>query len=200
MILRGCLFGVLGVVAGLAVVADVADVGARHLATGKVEQRIHQVVPQATGIHGRIRSWPFLEVGINGHVDDISARVDRLTVGPVVYTNLMIDLHGARVSIGSMVTSLRLYVTRVQRGTVSFTLADSVLARVAPDVPPAQLQVSVDAKRRVLLVVGGAGAPVSVPLPGTTLVPCVPGVAPGPDGVTLGCSFTTVPGAFTSSG
>jgi hypothetical protein len=199
VIVRGCLFGVLGVVAGLAVVTNVADIGTRHLATQKVEERIHQAVPQASGVHGRIRSWPFLEVGINGHIDEISARVDRVTVAPVVYTNLVIDLRGARVSIGNMVTSLRVNVTHIRRGTVSFTLANSYLQKAFPTVAPAQLRVAVDAKSRKLLLASTSGLPVVLPLPSTGLVPCIPGASPGPDGLTLGCSFTKVPAAFTTA-
>ena len=200
MILRGCLVGALGVVAGLAVVAGAADISARHLATGKVEQRIRQAVPQASGVHGRIRAWPFLTAAINGRVSEIDARVDRLSVSPVVYTDLTIALHGARVSISDMVTSLRVDVTRIDRGTVSFTLADSYLDRVAPGVAAASRRVSVDAKRRALVVGGPGSLPVVVALPGTSLVPCLPGASPGAAGVTLGCSFSTVPAAFTTGG
>jgi hypothetical protein len=200
VILRGCLVGALGVVTGLALVAGAADIGARHLATGKVEERIRQAVPQASGVHGRIRSWPFLAAGVNGRVSEIDARVDRLSVAPVVYTDLTVALHGARVSIANMVTSLRVDVTRIDRGTVSFTLADSYLDQVDPGVAAAARRVSVDAKRRALVVGGPTGLPVLVALPGPSLVPCVPGAAPGPAGVTLGCSFTTVPAAFTTTG
>jgi hypothetical protein len=200
VILRGCLFGALGVVAGLAVVGGAADVGARHLATGKVEQRIRQAVPQASGVHGRIRSWPFLAAGVNGRVSEIDARVDRLAVKPVVYSDLTVALHGARVSISNMVTSLRVDVTRVDRGTVSFALADSYLEQVAPGVPAAARRVSVDAQRRALVVGGPTGLPVLVALPGPSLVPCIPGAVLGPTGLILGCSFTTVPAAFTTSG
>lgn len=200
MILRGCLIGALGVVAGLAVVGGAADVGARHLATGKVEQRIRQAVPEASGVHGRIRSWPFLAAGVDGRVSEIDARVDRLKVAPVVYTDLRVALHGARVSISNMVTALRVDVTRIDRGTVSFTIGDSYLARVTPGVPAGARRVSVDATRRALLVGGPSGLPVVVALPGPSLVPCVPGAATGPTGVTLRCSFTTVPGAFATTG
>jgi hypothetical protein len=199
VILRGCLIGALGVVAGFAVVADVADVASRHLATSKVEQHIRQVVPHATGVHGRIRSFPFLDVAVNGHVGEIAARIDHLGVAPVVYTDVVIDLHGVRVAKSSMVTSLRVDVTRIQRGTVTFVLPSSDLQRAVPAVAPTQLRVSVDGLHRRLVLAPPTGSPVTVALPPTSVVPCVPGVAAGPDGLTLGCSFTVAPGAFTSS-
>ena len=200
MILRGCLFGVLGVVVGLGVVGDAADVGARHLATSKIEQHLSQVVPHASGVHGRIRSFPFLDVGLNGHITEIGARVDHLIAAPAVYSDLVIDLHGARVSIGNMVTSLRLNVTRIQRGTVTFTLTAADLQKLVPStLSPSQVRVSVDAAHRTLVIALPSGASVRLPLPPASIVPCIPGVAPGPDGLTLGCSFTAVPTAFTTA-
>jgi hypothetical protein len=199
VILRGCLFGTLGVVVGLAVVGDVADIGARHLATSKVEQHIRQVVPHATGVHGRIRSFPFLDVGLNGHIGELGAHIDQLSVAPVTYSDLVIDLRGARVSIGSMVTSLRVNVTQITRGTVTFTLSADELHKAVPTVSPTQLRVSVDAVHRKLVLERPSGSPVTVSLPPTSLVPCIPGVAPGPDGLTLGCSFTAPPSAFTTA-
>ena len=199
--LRGCLVGLLGVAVGFAVVGDVADVGARHLATSKVEQRVRQVVPHTTGVHGRIESFPFLRVGLNGHIDEIGVRVDKLTSARVVYSHIVVDLKGARVSIGNMVT-LRVNVTEITQGTVSFTLASSDLAAAAPSVaasgaPPTTA--AVDGPLRLLVLDPSSAHPVVLPLPPASLVPCVPGVAPGPAGLTFGCSFTTVPTAFRTS-
>jgi len=197
--LRGCLIGTLGVIVGIAAVGDAVDVGARHVATSKVEQHIRQVVPLATGVHGRIRSFPFVEVGINGRIDEIGAHIDQLGAAPVVYTDLVVDLRGARVSIGNIVTSFRLNVTQIERGTVTFTLTAASLQKAVPAVPPGEVRASVDGAHRRLVLVPPSGSPVTLPLPPASLVPCTPGVAPGPDGLTLACSFTTVPSAFTTA-
>jgi hypothetical protein len=199
VILRGCLFGALGVLAGFAVVADVADVASRHLATSKVEQHIRQVVPHTAGVHGRIRSFPFLDVAVNGHIAELGARIDQLTVAPVVYTGLVIDLHGVRVSKSSMVTSLRVDVTHIRSGTVTFSLRFSDLLKAVPAVSPAQLRVSVDGTHRRLVLGRPSGSDVTLALPPTSIVPCLPGVAPGSDRLTLGCSFSAAPSAFTSA-
>jgi hypothetical protein len=199
VILRGCLFGALGVLAGFAVVADVADVASRHLATSKVEQHIRQVVPHTAGVHGRIRSFPFLDVAVNGHIAELGARIDQLTVAPVVYTGLVIDLHGVRVSKSSMVTSLRVDVTHIRSGTVTFSLRFSDLLKAVPAVSPAQLCVSVDGTHRRLVLGRPSGSDVTLALPPTSIVPCLPGVAPGSDRLTLGCSFSAAPSAFTSA-
>jgi hypothetical protein len=199
VILRGCLFGALGVLAGFAVVADVADVASRHLATSKVEQHIRQVVPHTAGVHGRIRSFPFLDVAVNGHIAELGARIDQLTVAPVVYTGLVIDLHGVRVSKSSMVTSLRVDVTHIRSGTVTFSLRFSDLQKAVPAVSPAQLRVSVDGTHRRLVLGRPSGSDVTLALPPTSIVPCLPGVAPGSDRLTLGCSFSAAPSAFTSA-
>ncbi len=195
MILRGCLVAALGVVVGLAAVADAADIGARHLATGKVEQRIRQVVAHTSGVHGRIRSFPFLKAAVGGHVDEIGATIDALPP----YTDLTVDLHGARVSISNMVTALRLDVTKVQHGTATFNLTDADLGKAAPTVVPSQARVAVDGLHRVLVVTPPTGRAAVVPLPPASLVPCVPGVAAVAGGYTFGCSFGTVPSAFRAA-
>ena len=196
--LRGCLFGVLGVVVGLAAVGDAADIGARHLATSKVEDRVRQVVPHTSGVHGRIVSFPFLRVGLNGHIDEVGVRIDRLTTAPVVYTDVVVDLKGARVSIGNMVT-LRVNVTEIAHGTVTFTLAAGDLAAAAPSVSATTATAAVDGLHRRLVLDASSAHPVVLPLPPTSIVPCIPGVSPGPGGFTLGCSFTTVPTAFKAT-
>jgi hypothetical protein len=189
---RGCLVGALGVVVGLAAVADAADIGARHLATGKVEQRIRQVVAHTSGVHGRIRSFPFLRAAVNGQVTEVSATIDQLAP----FNDVTVDLHGARVSIGTLLTALGVDVTRVAHGTASFHLSDAALQQEAPTAPPAQVRVAVDGLHRVLVLTPPSGRAVVVALPPTSLVPCVPGVAPDAHGYAFGCSFATVPSAF----
>jgi len=196
--LRGCLIGFLGVVVGLGAVGDAADIGARHLATSKVEQRVRQVVPHTSGVHGRIESFPFLRVGLNGHIDEIGVHIDRLTTAPVVYTHVVIDLKGARVSIGNMVT-LRVNVTEIAHGTATFTLAASDLAAAAPSVSATDATAAVDGLHRRLVLDASSAHPVVLPLPPLSIVPCIPRVSVGPNGLTLGCSFTTVPTAFEAS-
>jgi len=184
--------GVLGVVVGLAAVGDAADIGARHLATGKVEQRIRQVVPHTSGVHGRIRSFPFLGAVVNGHVGEVSATIDRLPP----YTDVTVALHGARVSIGTLVTALRVDVTHVDRGAVTFHLASSDLQKAVPSAVAPDVHVAVDGLHRALVVTPREGPAVVVALPPTSVVPCVPSVQQVTDGYALGCAFRTVPSAF----
>ena len=193
MIVRGCLMGALGVVVGLAAVADVSDIGARHLATHKVEQRIRQVVPHTAGVHGRIRSFPFLAAAVDGRVSEVSATIDQLAP----YTHVSVDLHHARISIGTMVTALRIDVTRISSGEVSFDLTDADLQKAAPSAAPGS-RVAVDGLHRKLVVTPPSGHAVLVDLPPVSLVPCVPALQPVTAGYTLGCSFRTAPLAFRS--
>jgi hypothetical protein len=195
VIVRGCLIGALGVVIGLAAVADAADIGARHLATGKVEQRIRQVVAHTSGVHGRIRSFPFLSAALNGRVSDVAATIDQLPP----YTDVTVDLHGARVSQSTLLTALRVDVTRVRRGTVSFDLTDAAVQQEAPGATPSQVRVAVDGLHRVLLLTPPSGHVVLVALPPLSIAPCVPAMARATDGYTFGCSFGTVPAAFRTS-
>jgi hypothetical protein len=187
--------GALGVIVGLAVVADVADVGARHLATGKVEQRIRQVVPHTSGVHGRIRSFPFLGAAANGRVSEVSATIDQLAP----YTDVDVSLHGARVSIGTMLTALRVDVTHIDHGAVTFRLTDADLQKAAPSVVPSQAHVAVDGLHRALVVTPPSGPAVVVALPPASVVPCVPVLEPAAEGYAFGCSFRTVPSAFRTA-
>jgi hypothetical protein len=194
VILRGCLIGALGVLVGLAAVADAADVGTRHLATSKVEQRIRQVVAHTSGVHGQIRSFPFLTAAVNGHVTEVGATIDELAP----YSDVTVDLHGARLSVGTLVTALRVDVTRIAHGTASFHLTDAALQREAPAAAP-DVHVAVDGLHHALVLTPPTGHVVVVPLPPTSIVPCVPAVTATPDGYTFACSFATVPTAFRTS-
>jgi hypothetical protein len=195
VIARGCLLGALGVVVGLTAVGEAADVGARHLATGKVEQRIRQVVAHTSGVHGRIRSFPFLRASVDGDVREVGATIDQLAP----YSDVTVDLHGARVSIGNMVTSLRVDITSIARGTASFRLTHAALAKEAPTVASSDLRVAVDGLHRVLVVTPPSGHVVLVALPPASLVPCVPGVAAMTGWYEFGCSFGSVPSAFRAA-
>jgi hypothetical protein len=194
VIVRGCLIGALGALVGLAVVADAADVGARHLATSKVEQRIRQVVAHTSGVHGRIRSFPFLKAAVDGHVTEVGATIDQLAP----YSDVTVDLHDAHLSVSTMVTALRVDVTQIAHGTASFRLTDAALAREAP-AAPSGVHVAVDGLHRALVLTPPTGHVVVVALPPTSIVPCLPGVAPTTDGYTFACSFGTVPTAFRTT-
>src|SRR5580704_7726572 len=95
---RGCLVGLLGVVVALGLVAFGADIAARHYTTTKVEERISKSVPGATGVHAWIHSWPFLKVGVDGHVDDIGATIASLNVADLQFTSIRVELKGVRVN------------------------------------------------------------------------------------------------------
>jgi hypothetical protein len=204
---RGCLVGVLGVAAGLALLGQAADVGARHLATDKIETRARQVVPESSGVHAWIRSFPFLKVGINGHVDEIGLRAARVVEKPLVFTDVIVDLKGVRVSVSQVATSAQIDVTHVDRGTITMTVLETGLAQALPASAAGSLgtaalagaKVSVNATTRHLVVALPGVASVALPLPKADLLPCTPAVTQLADRITLSCTFTQVPSAFTSS-
>ena len=208
---RGCAVGLLGVVAGLALLGELADVGARHLATSKVEQRIAQAVPEARGVRARIRSWPFLKVAVDGRVDEMGAHVTRIVERPVVFSDVDVDLRGVQISVSDMVTNARFRVTHIERGTVTLKVTEADLAQAVAGAPVGgsalgpigslltRAQVSVDARSRRLVVAVPGVTSVTLPLPGPAILPCTPAVAQRPSHVTLSCSFTQVPAAFSSA-
>lgn len=191
--------GVLGVAAGLALLAEGADVGARHLATSKVQQRVSQSVPEASGVHAWIRSFPFLKVGLNGHVDEIGVRAARVVEKPLVFTDVSVDLRGVRLSVSQLATWAQIDVTHIDRGTIELTVTESSLAQALPPQAAAAASgatVSINAAARQLVISVPGLAPVDLPLPKADLLPCTPQVTQSADRITLGCQFTQVPSAF----
>lgn len=200
----------LGVVAGLAVLGSAADVGARHVATSKIEQRVKQRVPEASQVRARIRSWPFLKVVGDGAVDEVGVTATRVVEKPLVFTDVAVDLRSVRISVTDLVTSGSVTVTRIGRGTVSLavteqSLEQAVLAReprarsvlgTAPLL--GRVALSVDAAHRQLVVTARGVGTLSLPLPGTSILPCTPAVAQTAGYVGLSCTFTRVPTALAS--
>ncbi len=202
MIAKGCLFAVLGVLAGLGAIGTAADLGARHLATSPIEQRIRQQVPEASGVHARILGWPFLKVAVNGHVDEIDVRVDRVTEHPLVFSDVAVVLRAVRISQGDLVTNARVDVTRIGTGTVSLTVTESALLQALglPALPAGAMALAnfrVDGASRSL-VVTAAGHSAKLALPKPSILPCLPAVSEPAGALILSCTFTTVPSAFTS--
>jgi hypothetical protein len=203
--LRGCLVGLLGVVVGLGVVGEVADVTARHVATSKIESRIRQAVPGASDVSVTIRSWPFLKVGVDGRVDDIAAHVGRVEEESVTFTDVVVELRGVRVSVTDLLTDLRVDVTSIASGDVSLVITDADLAQAlhlpaaaATAANVAAVSVTVDAANRQLVVGLPHLAAVRVALPNAAILPCIPLVARESDAFSLSCAFDHVPAAFTS--
>jgi DUF2993 family protein len=208
---RGCAVGVLGVIAGLAVLGGAGDVGARHLATSKIEQRVRQRVPEASRVHARIHSWPFLKVAVNGDIDELGVTATRVVERPLVFTDVDVDLRGVRLSVTDLLTSGSANVTHIRRGTVALSVTEPNLVQaIVAQVPAAKallgsvpllgrVTVTVDAAHRTLVVAAPGLPSLTLPLPGTNILPCTPTVQRLPDRVRLACTFNRVPDAFTSA-
>ena len=210
MLGKGCLFGILGVLVALGLIGNVADVGARHYATSRIEAQIQTSVPGAHGVHGRIHSWPFLKVAVNGHVDEIGAHLDRVIVAPMVFSDVDVDVKGLRIDAQRLLSSGKLTVTHIAQGTIQLSVLDTdvsaalgvpvtigsgqmtalggaVRATLAVDTASRQLVIDVPRVRRFAFA-----------LPGVKLLPCLPAVALVPGRVTLSCQFDHIPDALTS--
>jgi hypothetical protein len=203
---RGCLVGLLGVLLALALLLDGSDILARHFATNKIAERIRAREPSAQGVSVHIRSFPFLKVVIDGHVDEVGARFARITVGPLAFIDVDVELHGLRVQRGSLFSQGEINVTGVRQGTVSATLTASALSQ-AVGVPVIVTQSGVTVRGLNVtptiqtstrhLVIGGLQ---SFALPGPDVLPCLPVIGFSGQAITLSCTFTQVPSAFASLG
>jgi len=214
VLIKGCLVGVLGALTGLAVVSAGLDIGARHLATSRVESGIRAAAPGARGVHAWIHGWPFVTVAADGALEEVGARAARVVAAPVTFTDVRVDLERVHVRVGQL-TSAQLDVDRIGSGTATASVSAADLGRAlgvpvavtagggltgppaAPGGAPGPVVVNVDGPGRHL-VVGITGVRlVALPLPPSSLLPCVPTPTVAGGRVTLACTFRQVPAAFT---
>jgi hypothetical protein len=202
------------VVPALLVVAGLlfaGDVFARRYATGQLSDRISAAVPEASGVHARIRSFPFVgKVVWDGRVDEVGAHIDRLAAARgVVFTNLDVDLRGVVFDGNDFVTSHQVTITHIREGTVTVSVTAQALTdalgrsvRIAGGLvsvavlagPLVQAGLALPARQLVLRV---AGSPLlAVPLPSVKVLPCAPQLTVGDGVLTLRCTFTGIPDAF----
>ena len=209
MLVKGCLFGMLGSLAGLVLVVLGVDVAARHYATARIESRVKSSVPAAQGVHARIHSFPFLKVVANGHIDEIGVHVNRLPEQPVTFTDVDVDVHTVRLPVGQLLTGGTVQITHLARGTITawVTPADLTTALGVPISVDPTGQLTAAGRPLVLvvdnkghrLVVGVPGFHLVVlPLPSARLLPCPPQVAMVTGKVELSCTFTQIPPALGS--
>jgi hypothetical protein len=207
MIRRGCLLGLLGVVVGLGLIGEGVDVGARHFATSRIVQRIRSSAPEAHGVRARILGWPFLQVVVNGHVSEIGAHADTVVERGLTFRNVDVVLHGIKIDQGKLISQGKVTVKSISSGLVTASIAAGDLSS-ALGLPISAgsggfllrgtpVRVTIDGAARVVDVSAAGLAPVSLPLPGPNLLPCVPTVSYSGDTALLSCAFTRVPSAFT---
>jgi hypothetical protein len=209
MIRRGCLFALLGILGGLSLLFEGADVAARHYATTKIEEHIRASAPEAQGVRARIRGWPFLKILVNGHVDVMGAHITRVVERGLAFTDVDLELHGIKIDQAKLISENRVAVQSIRTGTVtaSITAGDLTSAVGVPltitssgvALRGAPVRVAINAAARTLVVSPAGLAALSLPLPGANLLPCVPAVAYAADRVTLSCTFTHVPSAFSTA-
>lgn len=208
MIRRGCLFALLGIFGGLGMLFEAADIGARHYATTKIEQRIRLSVPEAQGVKAHIHGWPFLKVGVNGRVDDVGANITRVVEKGLSFTQVTIELHGLKIDQAKLVSENKVVVQSIRTGTMtaSITAGDLGSALGLPltasgtgfTLRGAPVRTTINAATRAIQISAAGMASVSLPLPGPNLLPCVPTIAYKGDTVVLSCTFKQVPSAFTA--
>jgi hypothetical protein len=207
MLRRGCLVAIFGIVVGLGMVGGGVDIAARHYSTSRIEDRIRAVAPNASGVHAWIRGWPFLKVVINGNVDEIGARINRVQEKGITFSDFNVDVHGVHVQTGALLNG-KVVVESIKTGTVSVSiLASDLTAALGVPVSVSAtgflakgslIHVSVNSAARTIAVAGVGIPAVAFPLPGTDLLPCTPVIAFTNQAVTLSCTFDHVPSALTN--
>ena len=210
----GCLSIVLPVLVVIAGLLVAGDVGARRYATGQISDRISASVPEASGVHSRIHSFPFLgRLLISGNVPEIGTHIDHLVVvAGLSFSDLDVDLHDVTIDRHAMLSHRQVRLTKIGRGTVSVGLTQESLTSelgrpvhitaggvLVTVVGTSAVQASVSINGRQL-VVRAAGLPaLSVPLPTTKLFPCEPQVALVAGRAVFSCTFAGIPPAFVQA-
>ena len=206
------LAGLIGVLAALALLAEGGDIGARHYATSKIDERIIALVPDTKGVHSWIHGWPFLQVAVDGEVDEIGATAASLVVAPLQFVDIRVVLDGVRIDRSELISGGKVEVTSIGSGSIAFSVTDASLVRAfLQELPGAEaavgripsdlsgVHITVDqASRRLVVTVAGVPA-LELPLPPSNLLPCTPGVALVGDSVRLSCQFSRVPTAFSAA-
>lgn len=207
MIGKGCLITVVVVVGGGGALANVGDIAARHWATSQVEKRIRATVPNAQGVRAHIRSWPFVKVAVTGHVDEMGARIDRVTVSSLTFSSVDVEIHSLKIKTQPLVAHGKVVVNSIHNGTIAASITASALTS-ALGVPVSVgstgfvvrgVPVSVSIRSRSVVVTAAGIGVQSFALPALSLLPCAPSVAFSNQAAVLSCSFDHVPSAFTAS-
>lgn len=205
---RGCLLGLLGVVVGLALVGAVVDAGARHYATSRIEKRIVAVAPESRGVKARIHSSPFLQIALNGHIDEVGAHIAQLAEKPLRFSDVDVDVRGVQIDQGRLASEGKIVITHIDSGriTLAVTAADFSAAIGLPvslgdaviGAASGRVKVSVASATRQLVIDVVGVHRFALQLPAPSVLPCVPVVMLAPDRLTLSCALTRVPDALTA--
>lgn len=209
----GCLAALLpmlAVVAGLLVAGDVA---ARRYATAQLADRISAAVPEASGVHARIHSFPFLgRLVFTRTVPEVGVHIDRLAgVHGVVFTGLDINLTDVVLDTHTLINQRQVRLVRIKQGTVTVSITAQALSdafgrpvRIAGGAVVVTVlggrsvaaRVGISAQTHTLSVTASPLPAMVVPLPNLKLLPCLPAVTLAEGRVDLACTFTRIPDAF----
>jgi hypothetical protein len=192
----------LAVIAGLLVAADLT---ARSLTEGELVARVRAAVPEAGATSVDIRSFPFLpRLLASGHVPQIDAQVNDVTVRDLRFDFIAVELHGVHVDRDQLVGRRSVVLESVDRGKVRAEVAQQALTDVL-GVPvtlePGRASVriagvSLGAKLSITdgrLVVAGLGIELPALDLSGPLLPCVADAQILDGRVALSCAFTEIP-------
>jgi hypothetical protein len=209
----GCLAFVVPLLVALLAILTVGDFAVRSYATTQISHRIESSVPEASGVHSRIQSFPFTaRLLVSGHVPELGTHVDHLAaVAGLSFSDLDVDLRNVSIDRHALLSHHQVRLTGIGHGTVTVSLTQESLTsglgravRIAPGgVVVADGTASVQASVAIAgrqVVVRAVGLPVlTVPLPSVKLLPCAPQLALTNGRATFTCTFTGVPAAFATA-
>lgn len=169
----------------LALVLAGADVVARRVAEGKIEQRAAASSQRVASVDAHIRSFPFVgRLLASGSVPVVDVDLDEVESRSVTFTTVAVHLEGVELDRRAL-RARKIELRRIDRGTVTLELDASGLTRalhVPVSITGGEVRVltggrtlsarpSVGGEALVLQVAGVA--PLTVPVKRTSLIACV---------------------------
>jgi hypothetical protein len=209
----GCLTTLIPIVVVIIGLLFAADVGARRYATSQLADRISSSVPEASGVHARIKSFPFVgRILTHGDISVVGAHVDRYQGKGLVFSDIDVELRGATLDKKALINDRQARLTHIDNGTVSVGVTQEALSTAlgrTVTVTPGAVTVAFTGSSPVraqvglfgpnLVVRAGFLQPITVPLPTGKLLPCLPALTMGQGRIDMHCSFTQIPDAFRTS-
>jgi hypothetical protein len=182
------------------------DLVAEGIAEDQIASIAHQQIQDAGPTTASIESFPFLgRLAFGGVVKRVVVRQEDVVAGPLQVASVTVDLRGVHIDRGRLLGDREVFLTGIDRGTVTATVTDDEVSRLVrttvvftPDIATATVNgVEIRARATVeegALVLTAEGLPaLRLPIPEIPLVPCVAEATIREGVVDLSCSIDEIP-------
>jgi hypothetical protein len=182
------------------------DLVAKNFAEEQIASIAHDQIADAGPTRASISSFPFLgRLVFAGEVSKVVVVQEDVVAGPLTVASVTVDLRGVHLDRGRLLGDREVFLTGIDRGTVTATITDAEVSRLVqtqlvftPGVGTATVagrQVRVRAAiKDDSLVLSAEGLPAIVlPIPQIPLMPCIAEAVIRQGVIDLICSIDEIP-------